>query len=249
MMSLTLISDFEWLLHNWRQQFSDLHSKLEERAASGESQEAIQDLKNFHLSQIQAFKKARVKAAQSFSEAQLTRYDSMVLVVCALCDDEVLSKDDWPKDADDQLIIESRAWLDSLMEQAIFGTRNVGWSLPRAMQDLAARTHCDAIDLDLAEIYLHAISLGFGSATSEISGEMLRLRHGLSELINRESSDRLKVDLNLVGEQPPADREPGRLAPFHKWRRYVSTAAVVFVAITTVLYVALTVWLRASLQL
>ena len=29
MMSLTLISDFEWLLHNWRRQFSDLHSKLE----------------------------------------------------------------------------------------------------------------------------------------------------------------------------------------------------------------------------
>ena len=47
MMSLTLISDFEWLLHNWRQQFSDLHSKLEERAASRESQEAIQDPKTF----------------------------------------------------------------------------------------------------------------------------------------------------------------------------------------------------------
>ena len=74
-------------------------------------------------------------------------------------------KDDWPKDADDQLIIEPELE-DSLMEQAIFGTRNVGWSLPRAMQDLAAvLTACYRSGF---ANYLHAISLGFGSAASEL---------------------------------------------------------------------------------
>ena len=252
-MNQIILTDFEFLVSQWHQMTAGLaitvgHLDTAGAEAEGDG-ERLNQLKQYQTGLVTLVTQKQNWAKKQLPELLLPDYTAMLFGFCAVCDDELLRRFPWPEDAQSNATLWRHHWLTLMLEKQIFGSRNAGTKLPKEIQQLSLQSGCQPEKVDLAEVYIHILGLGFGSQPGALSAAAISLKEALTELVKREDAGRSQVEEHQFGEQPKAGAEAQRLAPFSKWRKLAGRTAIAYVVVAVTFYTVLTVWLANSLEL
>jgi type VI secretion system protein ImpK len=162
------------------------------------------------------------------TETVCKAYRMAQFVMAALADELLLLEVNW----------EGReAWLHFLLEQKIFRTSSAGEKFFSYAEALIESRVRDRLRLDLASVFLLALKLGFQGQFRGSQGvsELDHLRRRLLQFIN--------AGQRKVGEEewmfaqaylyPLSEKEQSRLAPLRRWYRWGGLALLVYLLLST----------------
>lgn len=162
------------------------------------------------------------------TETVCKAYRMAQFVMAALADELLLLEVSW----------EGReAWLHFLLEQKLFRTSSAGekfFSFAEALIESRAR---DRLRRDLACVFLLALKLGFQGQYRGRQGvvELDQLRRRLLQFINAGRRDTADAEPMFAQAYlyPLSEKEQSRLAPMRRWYRWGGIALLVYLLLST----------------
>ncbi|MFO6419209.1 DotU family type IV/VI secretion system protein [Hylemonella sp. W303a] len=154
-------------------------------------------------------------------------------VMASLSDEVFLLELDWPG---------AQHWLTLTLEDALFGSRLAGRLFFRQIESLP-RLGCGPSTLrDLAAVHLLALQLGFKGECRGKSGAaaLERYREQLIQLLSdrrRGGADVADLEpFSQAGSYTLSERHDERLAPIKPWYRYTAISLLIYLLLTSVLW-------------
>lgn len=164
---------------------------------------------------------------------EMEAYELVLYVMTALTDELFILEIDWSG---------SDAWMDMLIEHRIFRTRNAGVRVFEMADALLAEPAVDRLQADVAAVMVLALRLGFKGRYRGEQGEpeLGRLRARLYRLVQREHDGGLQLPtFPQAGEQTQSGGTPARLAPLTPWYIGAAIALIVYLVLSSVVWLVL----------
>ncbi len=131
------------------------------------------------------------------------------------------------------------AWVDSLLERQLFQSHNAGIRFFEMADELLAVQIPDALQVDLAAVLLMSLQLGFKGRFRGTRGdaELDALRNRLYRLVEREHGA-LATELAFpqTMDELKVGGTPERLAPLSPWYAAATMVLIVFLVISSVMW-------------
>lgn len=167
----------------------------------------------------------------SGTEVEIAAYESAQYVMASLADEIFILEETW----DGQ-----KHFHEYLLERGLFRTASAGKTVFTRLDDLLKSRAKDTVTEDLASVYLMALQLGFkGRYRGESNSDTLNnYRSDLLQFIGIDGEATFKQRVfNQAYKYAIADNQGHRLAPLSRWYLLLGVGAVVYVGISSVIWV------------
>lgn len=170
------------------------------------------------------------EVARTGKPTEIDAHRKAMYVMAAVTDEIFILEVDWPG---------RDAWLDLLLEYNLFQSRNAGNRFFQMADELLATQIPDPLQVDLAAVMVMALQLGFkGRHRGLLSdAELDALRNRLYKLVEREHGALAAgIAFPQTMQALQAGGTPERLAPLSPWYTAGAVVLIVYLAVSSVLW-------------
>ena len=168
--------------------------------------------------------------ARSGKPTEIDAHHKAMYIMAAVADEIFILEVDWPG---------RDAWIDVLLEYNFYQSRNAGNRFFQMADDLLATQIPDPLQVDLAAVMVMALQLGFkGRHRGALSdAELDALRNRLYKLVEREHGALAAgIAFPQTTQALQAGGTPERLAPLSPWYTAGAVVLIVYLAVSSVLW-------------
>lgn len=197
------------------------------------------DLAKLVSERLKALLQQRAKRLASVAtQAQSDSYRIAQYLMAALADELLILEVEWPGRA---------FWEPCLLERALFESNSAGRDFFAQLEELLSSRGTGRLQEDLAAVFLMSLRLGFkGQHRGSHGSRQLRDYNArLIRFMGAASLEHQPAFLQAYQHRIAGTRDE-RIAPLSRWYRIAALGIVIYLAISTVVWLALTNRLAAS---
>jgi type VI secretion system protein ImpK len=199
--------------------------KLDNLPSNSEMATAISLLLN------QWIAKKRLEYQHTLTGREQVMLDKACFAMVSLADELLIMELDWPG---------KEHWHQVLLEEQIYQSCSAGVALYNDVDELLADGSYDALERQLAALYLLVLRLGFCGRYRDDEAQLAQYRKKLFKIVNRGQKDETETICSQAYQQQLTSEQEQRLAPLANWYRTMTYGAIVYIASGIVLWYTLT---------